>query len=100
MRVLLQPPFRLIDTYEFKHLGCPYLCLLLCFLRMQADRLHDLTADSKYRIQARHRILENDTAAFSAEASHLFAVKLCQILSTIQHLPADDPTGIRQNLHD
>lgn len=31
---------------------------------------------------------------FPAEASHLFAVKLCQILSTIQHLPADDPTGI------
>ena len=67
---------------------------------MQLNGLAELVADGKDRVQARHRVLEDDGAALAAEAAHLPGVPCCEILPFVENVSGGDPAGIGQNLHD
>ena len=60
MRILLKSLIRLVYTYQSKKLSCSLPCLFFILICMQKYNFHYLVSDSIYRVQACHRILEND----------------------------------------
>ena len=80
MRILLQALIRLIDADKLQKLPCPFLRLGLAFVRMVADRLHDLIAHRINRIQACHRILENNGYLISPDFTHFLVRHLINLM--------------------
>ena len=60
VRILLQTLLRLIDPDKLQKLLRALLYLFLALIGVEPDHLADLVADRVDRIQARHRVLEDD----------------------------------------
>ena len=100
MRILFQTAFRLIDTNQCQHFNGALTCLFFILVCVEQNCLHQLISNRKYRIQACHRILENDRALFPSELLHLLFVPLGDILAAIKYLSSGNFSGFRKNLHD
>jgi len=57
---------------------------------VDVDRLRDLAADGKHRIQRRHRLLEDHGDPPSADPSHVSLRERKQVLTVQDNLPAND----------
>ena len=100
MWILLHAALRFIDADEFQQLDCSCFCFLSFPVCVKLNRLPQLVANGKHRIERRHWILENDRAAFSAEVTHLCFRPCCKILTFIENVAFGDFTGLCKNLHD
>ena len=101
MGVLLHPALRLVHADHFEKFdaarGRFLICLVFC---VQLQRLIQLIADRKDRIQRCHRVLEDDAALVAAEGLHLTLTVLEKVLALVENFPFHDTACLRQNLHD
>ena len=100
IRILLDPLFRLVNADKRQHLDRARLRLFSFAARVQLDRLFELRADSKDWIQTRHRVLENNRTAFSAEVPHFFFCKFGNVFPLVENASFLDSSVGFQNSHD
>src|SRR6185295_6663564 len=75
--------------------------LLLVHLQMDEQRLHNLQANRKHRIERRHRLLKYHRDVAAAHLTHFLVGKLKKIAAFEQNAPMNDAASrLRQQPHD
>ena len=92
MRILLGDDLGVRDLDIRQQLDGLRGCLLLVHALMDHERLGDLTADGKDRVQARHRLLEDHGDLIAADLVHFVHRQLAEFLAIEQDLAGIDVT--------
>src|SRR5262245_40138532 len=90
MGIGVHPRLRIGDFDQAKHINGLCACLFFAQPLVQTDRLADLIAHSKHRIERGHRLLKNHGNLVAANFAHLLVAKLEEIVPAITNLAADD----------
>src|SRR5580693_190982 len=99
MRVFADTPLRLGDADQCQHLDGPRLRGLFVQSLMDPQRLADLATDGQYRIEARHRLLEDHRNVVAADGAHLALGELQQVLALEANGAGDLARGLGDQPH-
>ena len=100
VRVLLQAAVRLVDADQLQQLPSAGPSFLLGLFGVQQDDLDDLVADGVHRVQARHRVLEDDGDLVAANFAELLLGHFVDLVAIEPHRAADQPAGVGGQAHD
>ncbi|GFI29352.1 hypothetical protein IMSAGC013_00738 [Lachnospiraceae bacterium] len=98
--ILFHPALRFIYPNQCQHLYGAFPGLFLIFIRVKQNCFHQLASNRKHRIQAGHRVLENNGAFLTAEFLHLSAAPFGNVVSMELHFSGGNFTGFCQDLHN
>ena len=93
VRILREAPLRRADPDHAQQLEHPRADRGTAQLAMQAQRLADLKAHRKGRVQAGHRLLKDHADAVAAHIAHRPLVERQQVLAVERDPPALDRAG-------
>ena len=91
VRVVLDAPFGRGNVHPLEHLHRAVHGFRAAQTFVQAHAFGDLVAHRVDRVQARHRLLENDGDFLGAHLLHLGRGQRHEVAALPQHLAADDP---------
>ena len=90
VRIVVHAPLGRGDAHQLEHLHRAVQRILARQAFVQAQALGDLLADGVHRVQAGHRLLEDDRDLLGADLLHLFGAQRHQVAAFPQHLAGDD----------
>src|SRR5215510_5725818 len=97
MGIGVHPRLRIGDLDQAKHLNGLFACLFFAQPLVQTDRLADLIAHGKYRIQRGHGLLKDHGNLVAANFTHLLVAQFEKIMPAIANLAADDLSRRRRD---
>src|SRR5262249_40735969 len=97
MGIGVHPRLRIGDLDQAKHLNGLFACLFFAQPLVQTDRLTDLIAHGKYRVQRGHGLLKDHGNLVAANFTHLLVAQLEEIVPAIANLAADDLSRWRRD---
>ena len=101
VRVLVEPVRGVGNADECEQFDCARLGLGGTHVQVNEQRLHQLQPDRQYRVQRRHRLLEDHRDVAAAHLAHLLVVEFQQIAALEHDTALDDPRRVRrQQPHD
>src|SRR5512140_2565093 len=81
MRILLSPLLRRRNACESQHFDRPLPGISARSIRVHPCDFGNLVADSEYRVERGHRLLENHRAAIASNVAHARIIERDQVFS-------------------